>query len=618
MKNTIKQRRSSGVVILTALFLVLIIFALVVVIVSMVSQNISFTKYSHMKTKAYYLAKGGVNLALKAMIEDPDSKWDTNYTQSSPYESIEGKDKIQAWASVSTTSADVLFLHGRGIINYASPARIAQDFVVVLKKASTMPVTYARRNTWGPDAIYRSEGGGSWELITDVPPRIFWNNSFDRKDKTGEVDPTKSGNVYKVVNTLRSLCSDNKGNLYGVWVRGGPNTLYRYNQNDGWKAIKPPKHIFYTTKGERKEQSRPVPNLDELATDGENYLFARYSNPGAALRPDTIYRLDLNSMDTENPTWNVLPPAPKRYYKNVEGAPLVEPDGYAWNLSSLSCDKTGNLYARFNRYGIDTVYRFPDGGLDSKEVSEKTWEPNDWQYLPAVPRVYYALKDEKYVEVDPVYSDGEPRYAGNIQNLAVTSDGTLYGRYNCLGADTLYRLEVGQKTADEIKAMKTEDWKTVKPTARTYYNDPTEEEVEGEDEDDIEEAIEEEGDLTVKEKMNYTHIKETAMNSDDALYMLLPVGWHPDSILKYDSKSYKPGVDPEYKILRPIPAYRYRWLRNPDYPKEESKWKYQWTALERKVKGKLQKVREQAIDELTAGGIISDTGKSIYVVVSNL
>jgi len=51
---------------------------------------------------------------------------------------------------------------------------------------------------------------------------------------------------------------------------------------------------------------------------------------------------------------------------------------------------------------------------------------------------------------------------------------------------------------------------------------------------------------------------------------------------------------------------------------DKTRKKFQWTALERKVNGKLQKVREQALDELTAGGITSDTGKSIYVVVSNL
>ena len=604
---------------MTAIFLVLVIFALVVAIVSMVNQNISFTKYSHMKTRAHYLAKGAANLALKAMVEDPDSLWDVKYAKDKPpYEVIDDRDKMQAWTTVSAASSDLLFLHGRGIVNYASPGRIIQDYVVVVKKAPTLPVAYARKNAWGPDAIYRSEGGGQWEHIEEVPPRIYWNNSFVKKDMTNDVDMTKSGSVYKMACNLRSMCADNKGNLYGIWIRSGPDTLYRYNKNDGWTAIKPPMKVMYNNKGEKTEKpANPVPWLTDLTTDGENYLYARFSKGG----PDTIYRLDLKDCDPENPTWKVLPPAPCRYYVNAPDAPLKEPDGYASNLQSLCADKSGNLYARYNRYGIDTIYRFPNGGRPSSEVSDTTWKPDDWQWLPAVPRVYYKLEGGQYVEYDQQYNDaqgGGPKYAGNLQNLSVTSDGTVYGRFYHNGVDTLYRLPVGSKSPEDITKMTTSDWQTVKPGAVSFYVSNYSDETEGEDEDDTEEDTQEPDDLTLEQKKANAHFRETDMDSDNTLYMRFPISYHPDSIMTFADKSFKPSGEQKYNLMKPVTAYRFKFLHDPTYPLDKTKKKFQWVPLERKVDGKIVKCREVLLNEVAAGGVTSSTGKSVYVVVSNL
>ncbi len=606
MRRAGKEKSSPGIILMTAIFLVLVIFALVVVTVSMVRQNIHFTRYSHLKTQAYFLAKGAVNLALKKMTDDSDSNWDTENTASNPFEISVGNGKLQAWVTQSPVP-DVLYVHGRGIVN-----RISQDYVVVVKKESVMPVIFARRNTPGPDPLYYQEGGGAWNLIEAVPPRIYWNNKFQKIDKFTGTAPTDSNYLYKIAPHIKEMCSDNRGNLYGSWSKIGPDALYRYSKENGWQPVKPPGKIFYNANGELQDkQSVPAQWLRDFATDGENYLFARYGKGG----PDTIYRLDIKNLDTENPKWEVLPPAPCRYYQNKEGTPLKEPDGYANNFSSLCADKNGNLYARYNRDGLDTVYRFPEGLKEATKVGNvgQVGTSADWQWLPPIPKTYYRLENDQYVEYTP--SD---QYAGNISALSTTPDGTLFGRFNKPGIDTLYRLDVGQKTAAELYST---DWQTVKPANFSYYDenleDPENEDPPDSNDDD---PPEDPDDLKEdKDAFNANqNFKETTMDSDGLLYMRSSVPYHPDSIRTFNNKSFIPGETPEYSILRPMLSQRYRFEEYVNNQNQTVKG-FHWVTLERKNSdGVLCKRREQVINEIAGGGKTGAAGKSIYVVISNL
>ncbi|MDQ7823494.1 MAG: hypothetical protein RDV48_11915 [Candidatus Eremiobacteraeota bacterium] len=632
MKKRCPLKPSRGLILMTAIFLVLIIFALVVVTVSMVRQNILFTRYSHFKTRAYCLAKGAVNLALKEMVSDTGSSWDTdhlvssslsswpvNNPPSSVYQRDEGADRIQAWITQSTVPG-ILYIHGRGIVNYASPQRVWQDYVAVVKKDTTMPVVYATRNVAGADPVYYREGGGVWKLVEDVPLRVYWKNNFTKEIKNESAKPTDSNYNYKIAPRIRDLCADNKGNLYGVWPKIGPDALYRYNPSRGWESIKPPSQVYYNSKGEPTcKETKPVQWLGDLATDGEKYLYARWNKGG----PDTIYRLDLEKLnDPENPTWENLPPAPNSHYLNrvnENGRPILkEPDNFACNLSNLCVDKNGNLYARYNREGIDTVYRFPNG---FKEVPQGASPPQvgidkDWQCLPAAPKEYYRYKndnpDEPFVKYTP-----PDRYAGNIQALSVTPEGTLYGRYNIAGPDTLYCFEAGQKTEEEIYNT---EWSTIEPVKFDYYQENWEE-IDEDDGDDTEdnEVPEEPEDLDNDRNGLNAHLnfKATSTDSDGLLYLLSSVAYRPDSIRTFNGSSYsasKPGD--AYGILRPMLAKRFKYLAD---PANSAQKKFQWCDLEKEDKeGNLSKKRERVIREICGGGKPGEGGRSVYVVISNL
>jgi hypothetical protein len=540
-----------GIALPTSMFIVMLLFALITVTVTVVNQNIQFTKYSHLKTRAYFLAKAAVNLAMKNMTSD--STWESSHTgEAQAYREIVGdRECILAWTEAHPSKADFIYVCGKGILDPGSPHPLVQRFeMVVRKKPRISGFVYMRRNLAGPDVLYTLNADGTWAQLPPAP-RKYYNNDFTF------VEVTPSG-TSDYAGTLKYLVGDRAGNCYALWPRDGPDTIYKYSKADGeWKAMKPPRKQYYNGSGTLIEDTEPVPNISDLATDGKSTLFARYSRDGI----DTLYRCNL---DTEG--WDVLPPAPRRYY--TSSGTLEAPGGYAGNLVDLASDSKGNLYSRYSRDGIDTIYRYDNSA-------------GAWQWLPAVPRKYY-----RYVSGQVELFEPPGQLAGAVQCLSASYDGTLYGRYARDGIDTIYRFSPNGSAGGGVLDGR---WTTVPPPAKVFYDNLG----------NLHGTLDDGADNDPVPDANFDR---SAMDGSDKLYLRYPKFGYPDTII-----TLVDGSTPGYDCLPPVPAYRYSWNTAVSPGRLE---------LVPKLSGG-NPVYEAAADELGGGGIPDPVGGFTYVVTSN-
>jgi hypothetical protein len=529
----------------------MLLYALITVTVTVVNQNIQFTKYSHLKTRAYFLAKAAVNMALKNMTGD--ATWESSHAgESQAYrEDVGDKERILAWVDSHPSKAGFIYVCGKGILDPDSPHPLVQHFeMVVKKKPRVSGFIYVRRNLAGPDMLYCLNADGTWAQLPPAPKK-YYNSDFSLV----EVTPAGADDY---ASKFRFICGDTAGNCYALWPRDGGDSIYKYSKTDGqWSLIKPPTKQYYNGAGVLIEETGPVPNIADLATDGKKTLFARYSRDGV----DTLYRCDL---ETEN--WDVLPRAPKRYYTTAGS--LVAPSGYAGNLVDLASDGSGNLYSRYSRDGVDTIYRY-----DSTLA--------DWQWLPAVPKKYY-----RYVSGEVNLFEPEGQVAGCVQCLSATSDGTLYGRYARDGVDTIYRFSPSGSTNGGVLDGQ---WTTIAPPPKVFYDnlgnlhgtlDA------GEENDPVPDA----------------NFDRSALDGNDKLYLRYPKTGYPDTIITLVDSS-----TPGYDCLTPIPAYRYNWNNTVSPGRLD---------LVPKTSGG-NPVYEAVADEIGGGGIPDPAGGYTYVVVSS-
>ncbi|MDQ7821206.1 MAG: hypothetical protein RDV48_00290 [Candidatus Eremiobacteraeota bacterium] len=565
MVKALRQKsRDHGIAIPTALFVVMAIFFLVTATITLVNQNINFTRYTHLKTRAYFLAKGAANRFYKDLAETPSYESAHTGFANAATEQPSPDEQLLAWIEPHPTLSNILYIHGRGVMSPGSPQAISQDYeLIVNREINCDSITFAVRSLSGPDIIYYKQGSSDWVALDPFVKKMYDNN-FTYEEATG----ARSGDY---ASNMRFACGDNKGNLYAVWGRSGPDTIYRYNFTTTpptCDAIKPPSLVTYNSLGEKKVYDRPVDSIDDMITDGKKNLYLRDSRSGV----DTIYRLDLNSIES-NPadaSWSVLPPALIKYY-DYYGA-LHWGTTYAGNLTDIAASESGGLYARYARDGIDTLYRY-------KEYQVGAETKGQWEVLDKVPYKYYRYESGKLNLYEP------PRtYVGNVSCLSCSADGTLYGRYAREGVDTIYRFSGTRDPGyGNWRKVVKGTWDTIEPPTQDFYASLTL--PPGEFDDGID---------TDPDPPPRNNVGRTAIDGEGKLSMKFYGDGGPDAVIRLlDDQKFT------YEKFNPIPVTRFKWEAGA-YKKEE---RY----------GATGRLYEKKINDLGAGGVPRNTVQYRYV-----
>ncbi|MDQ7825190.1 MAG: hypothetical protein RDV48_20480 [Candidatus Eremiobacteraeota bacterium] len=556
------RQNGSGIALPMALFIVMVLFALITMTVVLVNQNIQFTRYSHLKTRAQYIAQAAVNQALKAMSDN--SSWEPSHTgEASAYsEDTASDERLKAWIIPHPTKPDLLYVHGQGIINPGSSHAVIQNYETVVRKAaSNSGIVYACSNLNGADMIYYRQQGGDWKTLPPAP-KMYYNENFTLQQTT----PSGLGDF---ADNMKCLCGDSQGNLYALSDRSGGTAIYKYSlSSNKWTAVKPPSQYQYNLFGIVTQSSAPVKSLSDLATDGKDTLYAVHHS---LLGTDTLYRCDLTTGK-----WEVLPPTRKAYYQN-DGQLTIE-DIIGGDLKDITADKSGNLYGRYSALTLEAGFEV---GV-SNTVYKYSAQDRKWHVLPSVPVSYYTIANGAV----SLFTDPSQK-TGRIKSLAVSRDGTLYGRYAREGVDTLYRFTSSGDT--EQGGVLNGLWSTLPPPSKvlydflntppTYYSDGTEEEPPNPDFD------------------------KTAIDVNGTLYMRYHKKGETDTIY-----SYQEGKESAFEELPAIPVSRYEWDSTSDPPQCKAVSKNDSAG---------NPCTENNIDDLAAGGSTAEGGGYTYVVVSH-
>lgn len=421
-----KSRR--GIVIPTALFAVLAIFALVTAIHLMVTQNFQVTRYGHVKTQARYLAHTACQIGLQQLNEDPTFEGNHRGEGSrlvTPFPDGTAETWVEA-----TTDPNVVLVRGRGTTETGFAAAMG---LTVRKKQPLVGDVFARPTGSGATTFFsigadRLASGtaapGDWQPLPPVP-NVFY-------DRAGNVvDNRESASTHDdYARNVAWAAADNRGNLYAVHPRTSGDTVLKLSADTRtWGLLPAVPASYYKADGTLVERDATAHRLTDMASDGGNRLFVRYAREGI----DTIFTLDQSA---SAPAWKPLPPTPAVVY-DAHGKGRLVPDRFAGSLTSLASDSDGVLYARQPRDGVDTLYR-----IDAAHGGA-------WEALPAAPRAYYA----RTAGGVQLIQDGA-NAAHNLKGLSVGSDDkALYAVFSRDGIDTLLKYELGAKQWSVLPAV---------------------------------------------------------------------------------------------------------------------------------------------------------------------
>ncbi|MBI3926121.1 MAG: hypothetical protein HY319_11310 [Armatimonadetes bacterium] len=559
----------------TALFLVLVLFGLITAIQLQSTQNLKVTRQGHGRTQALFLARAVADFSLQRL-QTQGGFYDQVFEKElelSP-EALPSLGEIPAGAELTVTLApsptdpDLLYLTGL----VSLPGIKAQEFTrVLVRRAVTGNVFAKRGGDIGITIFIRpadtSEAGpAQWTMLPPLPNRFYAKTGAGMvlQDKTLDGNPD---NDFAAAQKVVGLAGDSKGNLYAIYKRDGPDTVFKLDTTaepltpDDWKPLPPVPDQYYKADGtlmvdtyadQNTALDSPVDpevplegedppevsaeaadRLKELATDGEDRLFARFARKDEAI--DTLYMLDQDTTRNPGGKWVVLPPTPKSHYAMVGGTiklttPWTTPPstGLAFNLKDLAADGNGNLFARFPRDDIDTIYKF-EPGSDFKD-------PDNWKVMPEIPRLYYErVKDGGVPDLKPFSVNG--KYAQNLKGLSVNSRGELFAVYNREGVDTLFGFHSGAiatKVNPPDPLQVPGSWKELEPVTRNFLKNATT----GQEVDDSTSGA--------------SSLRNSVIDGDDNLY----VYWRRDgidSVFRYDTLAQN-----GYELLPPMPN---KWWR---------------------------------------------------------
>lgn len=442
--------------IVTALFVVMVLYAMVTITVGQAQMNQHLTREAHLKVQAHFLANAALQLFLKQLNETPG--WEAAHVgEAQADEPAFETGQVKVW--IDPIDTERLRVKARADVGGV----VVTSTSVVKKRHPVDEMTFARKEiNNNPDGIYRRVGkNGLWENLPP-PPATYWTG--DPSSGYTPETATYGGGEPKYVDKLLEVEGDADGNLYGIWRRGPADEIVRFVQGEydptlppadqarAWHTLPPVPNIVYNSSGVGYDRGNRPDNLELLAV-GENALFVVNQRDGI----DTIFRMDLaalNDADPTNDTWTTLPPMPKRIYK--DDGTLKPVDGFAGSAKDITADRYGNVYVRFPVDDHpDTIFKYDAAG-------------GAWKYLPPAPKKYYVtdsfsiLGDEyRFLVLEDA---GARKFASNLINLSADPDGILYARFKRDGLDTIFKFTPGAKPAA---------WNRAGDFRNAWYRDPT-------------------------------------------------------------------------------------------------------------------------------------------------
>jgi len=488
----VKTRR--GVAIPTALFIVLLLFGLVTAIQLLTTENLRVTRYGHAKTRAAYKARSTADKVLFALryegpananpvkndfqkadgtslpVADllatlktcgPDAPIKVKLDESGSEESF-GRAYLRSTPDTDTPGLQLLMATGRD--NEQS-----QQMVVAIEERPKLEGLLFARIGEGPDDqastyYWYSEATNRWSKTRPVPHLYYQKTPSGGVElKSGEVaSPTQSR---KFARTAHFPTADDQGHLFLSLRRTGGkqiDTVMRFDvATDEWKPLHcVPRHCYKQDDAENASLITPAapPRLKEMASNGSDVLYVR--NPRED-RPDTIFACNPQGPNPEANDWTTLPAVRKYVYDRL-GRGTIR-NGFVQNLTDLGADKAGNLYARWPREDIDTIYRYDRAA-------------GAWGTLPLPPRRRWVVRRvdgrRQYVLENVTTASGAPLVAQNMRYLQVSrKTGKLYAIFNREGIDTLYEGTVTRNDAVPVTSPLAFDvaWKVLPPAPRQFY-----------------------------------------------------------------------------------------------------------------------------------------------------
>lgn len=502
---------SSGMVVPVALFVVLMLFSLVTAMHLLVRHNFQTTRWGHAKTQARFLAKAAVNRMLDKLNANAGGSFENEHKseQTAVIEQAPGG-TLREWVT-DTNQANVILVMGRGTVDGGISETSGQT---VLKKPLTNGTVFVR--PWGATvgagractlfsiSEDRLKSGNAtqddWTMVPAVP-----NELTDAAGKPYDNRRTE-GEKADYANQVGSITADYQGNLFAVRRRAGAlndHVLKYSTESQKWTPLPDVPPVYYTGKGEKVDDKVNIhPRLSDLASDGENRLFARWSRAGI----DTVYALDMKDGGAQ---WQVLPPVP-RYSVDSNGNPQERSRvDFVGNLRDYTADPSGTLYARWPREGVDTVYACTPSS-DGKYT--------EWSALPPAPRAYYQRRrNPESGEMEVQLIEKDPKVAYNLTGLSVDRNGLVSAIFNRAGIDTVYQYDPSKKA-----------WNVLPCVPRDFVKN-------------AEDAV-----VVEDEDAGSTNLKQMATDSNNNVYAT----WRRygvDTIFRYDSEARK------YSMLPTIP-----------------------------------------------------------------
>lgn len=564
--------RRRGVVIPTAMFLVLVLFALITAIHMSVQRSFQVTKHGHGQTRARYLARAAVQSMVAALNADASVETAHKGEQNAKVVPAPDGSALKAWV-VADEASDVLHVVGTSTTpdGYSDRAQAvvrrykSKGLLYVRLKPNDHAVTFFWKDGAQPNHVAETGNANpsAWAMINPIPTRLA-----DDADQIVDLRENRDDNG-DFVSKVRGTAADHQGRLYVAVARDKGDRVVRYEGTTKQWTLLPDLPVeAYGENGNLQPRKGPA-RLELMASDGNNLLYTVRSVDDV----DTVLAFDHSSQ-----TWRHLP------------AVRENDDGEArGNLQDLAADGRGHVYARKPQQGKeDLLLEFTPSDTDTSSPTEIK---GTWRSVRS-PRTHFTKSADENSSgsddgVTAYFTLGTPP---NLDYLSASPQGDLYAVYSKDGLDTLFRSPAPKVERRDSRRT----WSMLAPPTRSYHD------LSGERVDDDGLAL---------------RLRHTAFDARSQLY----VRWdrneekkRPDALFVYENPNkakvtidYDDGgatspVDPRLHLLPPMDRCRWKKQAGADGPE--------------KYIGDPQKIVKEAPD-LIGGGTPNDSGGAEYDIV---
>lgn len=576
-----KTRR--GVAIPTALFIVLLLFGLVTAIQLLTTENLRVTRYGHAKTRASFKARSTADKILFALryegqpannpVKDDFQKADgsplpvdqllSTLKTCGPEHQVKvkledgggaesfGRAFLRTSPDSATPGLQLLTATGR------DNEQSQQTIVAIEERPKLEGLLFARIGEGPADQAstyyWYSERTNAWTKTRPVPNFYYQRQPNPSTDVVLTPGENPANGNRKFARDARFPAADDNGHLFLSLRRTGSrqfDTVMRFDvATNEWKPLKcVPSHYYKQDDPETASLvpnlTGPPPRLREMASNGGDVLYVRNPRVG---RPDTIFACNPQGPNPENNAWSTLPAARKFVYDRL--GKRVMKDGFVQDLTDFGADREGNLYARWPRDQIDTIYRYDRAA-------------GVWGTITLPPRRRLVVRRvdgrRQYQLMTVTTTSGTPLVTQNMRYLQVSrKTGKLYAIFTREGIDTIYEGTVTRNGAAPIDSPDAFQvaWEVLPPAPRQFYRQDGE-------------TINENDPLLVPST------RQATLDGDGNLYFR----WRRDavdSIFGYDTENRRvvtlidplvPTVPEEIRLLPPPPNDYFQRHNDPPSP----------------------------------------------------